>query len=171
MSADDAGARRQALLARQAERAAQRERDRVVADFERWHVPYLREAGIDAALAWPWEDPPAGPLGDYPFAVSGIRWSAVPGATDRPCHDASEAGPALAAAFAALGIPATQPVHLRWDGGAMPQLVLPAAQAVRHLGEFGSWSSDLWVFDPDASWIVELYHEGRLSFAAAPPRR
>lgn len=161
-------AKRDALRAAQAARMEQRRREELVARFERWHGGYLAEAGIAHELLWDWDAPPPGPLATYAFAFSGIDWRHVPeGVTEAGAYP-----PFVQAlfddAFAALGVAPARRVHVDWSSGSMPRLVLQAGDLVRHAAELVGWGWDLWVFDPDATWIVEVYHEGTLSYAPRP---
>jgi hypothetical protein len=172
---DDTDARRLALYAKrdelraqQAARMEQRRREALVEGFRRWHGEWLDEAAFPHEVLWPWDAPPAGPIGNYAFAFSGIDWQLVPGSVSRYGGIESALKELLDEALEALGIAPACRVHLDWSGGSMPRLVLAAADLSRHAETLMRWGSDLWVFDPDARWIIEIYHEGTLSYAAHP---
>lgn len=172
---DDADARRQELYAKrdllrqqQAERMEILRRETLRANFARWHGAYLTDNGIAHELLWDWDHPPAGPIVHYPFAFSGIDWRFVRGAVSTYGGFERWLRELLIEALDALGITPAHRVHLDWDSSSMPRLVLSAGNLMQHAETLMRWSSDLWVFDPDDTWIVEIYHEGTLSYARAP---
>jgi len=177
MTSDDADARRRELFAKrdilraqQAERETLRKRQAAVAEFERWHAPYLAEHAVDHVVLWPWESPPAGPINRYPVAGSGIDWWNVDDAVRRPAELPSFLRALFDEAFEDLCVPYDRIVHAYW-GSRAQRLALKAGDLAAHAHELSRWSSDLWVFDPDADWLIEVYHEGRFGYAPRPPTK
>lgn len=161
-------AKRDELRAQQAARMERRRREELVADFRRWKGAWLAEAAFPHELLWQWDAPPEGPVGRYAFAFSGIDWQLVPDSVTRYGGIESALKELLDDALDALGIAPAHRVHVDWSDGSMPRLVLSAADLSRHAETLMRWGSDLWVFDPDDAWIIEIYHEGTLSYAARP---
>lgn len=172
---DDIDARRRALYAKrdelraqQAARMEQRHREEMVANFQRWKGAWLAEAAFPHELLWPWDQPPAGPIGRYAFAFSGIDWCLVPDSVTQYGGVESCLKELLHEAIEALGIAPERRVHVDWSSGSMPRLVLAAADLSRHAETLMRWDWDMWVFDPGGTWVIEIYHEGTLSYAARP---
>lgn len=158
-------ARRDALRAAQAERVERARRDALVADFDRWRGRELRESGMAHGVHWPWDAPPCGPAPQYPLAFSGVDWRRVPHAVIATSAYAPFVQGLFAEAFDALGIADARCVHVEVSSASMPRLTLAPLDLVRHINAMAGWHSDPWVFRPGEPWLIELYHDGTLSFA------
>ena len=159
-------ARRESLLARQAEQRRQRQRVEAREDFERWHRGFLQQAGVRHVVHW---DPPAcSPLARYPMGFSSVDWERVPGAVRSEVANDRGVAPLVDAAFAALVVAPSSEVWVDWGVGTMPWLAMSAVDLATHVAELSQWSSDLWIYDPAATWLIEIHHEGRFAYAPRP---
>lgn len=158
-------AKREALYAEQKARDEARERANVVAEFERWHAADL--AGVPHSLHWHWQ-PGAVPFPPYPWLFSGIDWARVPGARTTYGGTESHLAELLVEALDDLGVAPEAPVLLQWGVRSLPDVTLARADAVRLAEKLMHWSSDLWIYAPADAWLVEIYHEGTLSYARRP---
>lgn len=162
-------AKRDQLRAAQASDMERRRRAALEHDFERWHGSDLAAAGVQYRLLWDWEAAPPSPIARYPCAVSGIDWRLVPGGESRDGHTRQEQCQLLRAAVEALQLAPHKQVHIEWDNAAMPQLVLPVRDLLEHAERLLRGGSDMWVVCPGEAWVIEIYHEGTVSFAVQPP--
>lgn len=163
-------AKADALRAAQAERMERLRREDVVSRFERWHAGDLAAFAMPHRLAWPWEGVAHGPFPRYAFAFSGIDWALVPDAVTAYGGTPSGLKALLEEAFEALDVAPARAVQVVWSSGDLPALFAHAADVLRHAEALIGWGMDMWVFDPDADWIVECYHEGTLGYAPRPGR-
>jgi hypothetical protein len=159
-------ARRELLLARQAEQRRQQQHDDAVDAFARWHGAYLQQAGVRHAVHW---DPPArSPLSGYPIGFASVDWDRVPEAIRSDIADEGEIGPLVAAALSALAVAQSRELWIDWGVSTMPWLAMAASDVPSHATELSRWSSDLWIYDPKATWLIEILHDGQFAYAPDP---
>lgn len=162
-------ARRELLLARQAEQRRQQQHDDAVDAFARWHGAYLQQAGVRHAVHW---DPPArSPLSGYPIGFASVDWGRVPEAIRSEFSDDGEIGPLVDAALSALEVASACELWIDWGVSTMPWLEMSAGDVGTHVAEMSRWSSDLWIYAPAATWLIEIRHDGQFAYApGATPR-
>jgi hypothetical protein len=177
MSTDDTPAdRRHALLARrdqlyaeQAQRMASRRQTENEARFQRHLGATLTRAGVRYELLWH-HDVRRGPLSRYPIGFASVRWDRVPQAvSEQGGSDAAQAT-LLVAALLALGIAPSATVIVDWCRDDLPRVALSAADASAHALALLRHGSDTWVYADDAPWLIEVYHEGSVTYARGPGR-
>jgi len=156
-------AKRESLLARQAEQRRQQQRVEAQAAFARWHGDFLEQSGVRHVAHW---DPPArSPLARYPIGFASVDWDRVSGAVRSGVAGGNGIAPLVDAAFAALAVPASCEVLVDWGVSSMPWLAMSAVDIATHAAELSQWSSDLWIYDPLATWLIEVHHDGRVTYA------
>ena len=175
MNTDEESARRrEALLAKrdrlradQAGRMARQQHAENVARFEQHLGAALRQAGVPHEVLWD-GDTRRGPLTQYPIGFASVRWDRVPHAVS--AQGASDEGlkELFDAALHALGLSPTATVIVDWARGDMPRVALSAAHASTRALTLMRQSSDMWVYAEDASWLIEIYHEGSVTYADRP---
>lgn len=177
MSTDDTPAdRRQALLARreqlyaqQARRMAQKQQAEDEASFQRYLGAELTSAGVRFELRWA-DDAPRGPMARYPIGFASVHWGRVPHAVSVQGGSDDERKDLLDAALCALGIGSSTRVTVDWCRSGLPRVVLSAADASAHALALMQHASDMWVYAQDAPWLIEIYHEGSVTYADRPGR-
>ena len=177
MTSDDTpAARREALLAKrellreqQAQRmAAQRHADNV-ARFERYLGAGLAAAGVQHEVLWDGAVR-RGPLARYPIGFASVRWDRVPEAVTAHGGSDDELSTLFDAALQALAVARTTTVLLEWCIDGLPRVALAAVDASAHALVLMRHAADMWVYADDADWLVEIYHEGQVTYAARPGR-
>lgn len=177
MSTDDTPAgRRQALLARreqlyaqQAQRMAQKQQAEDEATFQRYLGAELASAGVRFELRWA-DDAPRGPLARYPIGFASVRWDHVPHAVSVPGGCDEERRALFDAALLALGIAPSATVIVDWCRVGLPRVAMSAADASAHALALMQHACDMWVYADDAPWLIEVYHEGEVTYATGPGR-
>ncbi|QNP41708.1 hypothetical protein [Lysobacter solisilvae (ex Woo and Kim 2020)] len=177
MSSDDTSAQRHAALlakreqlyAQQAERMAQQRHAENVAHFERYLGAALAQAGVRHELLWSTETR-RGPLTRYPIGFASVRWDRVPHAVSTPGGSDAELKELFDAALAALAIAPATEVIVDWCIVGRPRVALSAADASTHAVALMRHASDMWLYADDAPWLIEVYHEGSVTYAAQPGR-
>jgi hypothetical protein len=177
MANDDTPAdRRQALLARreqlyaeQAQRMAQRRQAEDEACFERYLGAALTQAGVRFALRWE-DEAPRGPLARYPIGFASVHWDRVPHAVSALGGCDEERKELFDAALLALDIAPSSTVIVDWCRAGLPRVALAAADASTQAVALMQHSCDTWVYAEDAPWLVELHHEGDVTYASGPGR-
>ena len=177
MNSDDpSNDRRQALLAKrgqlyaqQAQRMAQQRQAENEASFQRHLGAALTAAGVAYELLWA-RDARRGPLALYPTGFASVRWDRVPHAVSEPGGTDAIHGGLLEQALLALGIAPSATVIIDWCIDGEPRVALSAADATAHALALIQHCSDTWVYADDASWLVEVYHEGSVTYASGPGR-
>lgn len=160
-------AKREQLRAQQAQRmAAQRHADDLAA-FERQLGAALAQAGTQYELLWDAGER-RGPLSRYPIGFASVRWDKVPHAVG--AHGATDDGQAalVERALRALAVAPASTVIVDWCRDGLPRVALPAADASRHARALLRHSCDTWIYAEDAQWLVEVYHEGQVTYADRP---
>ena len=71
-------------------------------------------------------------------------------------------------ALHALGLAPTGTVIVDWARGDMPRVALSVADASMHALTLMRQASDMWVYADDAPWLIEVYHEGSVTYADRP---
>ena len=161
-------AKREALRAQQAERMAQQQRAEEIAAFQRHTGGALQAAGVHYEMLWPEHPGRRGPLPTYPIGLASIHWPLVPTAVSAYGGTANASKALFDEALRALQIAPATIVTADWCIGGMPRIALSAADASTHAITLMHASSDLWVYAADASWVIEVYHEGTLTYADRP---
>jgi len=159
-------ARRELLLARKAEQQRQRQRQDAMDAFARWHGAYLQQSGVRHAAHW---DPPArSPLSRYSIGFASVDWDRVPEAIRSEIAGEDEIGPLVGAALSALAVAQSCELWIDWGVSTMPWLAMAASDVPTHATELSRWSSDLWIYDPEATWLIEILHDGQFAYAPGP---
>jgi hypothetical protein len=175
MSADkpsdrtDLFAKRDLLRAQQAERMAQQRHAENVARFQRHLGATLAQAGVRHELLWN-NAVRRGPLPRYPIGFASVRWDRVPHAVSAPGGSDEQLKQLFDAALGALAIGPATTVIVDWCIDGEPRVALSAADASTHALALMRHASDMWVYAEDAPWLIELYHEGSVTYAALPGR-
>lgn len=171
---DDNGSRRQALYAkrdelraRHAERTAQQAHDAKVANFHLYVGGALEAAGVRYECLWS-NDDRRGPLTTYPIGFASIHWDLVPHAVGTSGGNEAWLKDLFDEALVALAIAPGTTVIVDWCRDALPRVALSAADASAHAVDLMRGSADMWVYAPDATWMIEVYHEGKLTYADRP---
>jgi hypothetical protein len=160
-------AKREQLRATQAERMAQRRQADIEARFARYLGAALAAAGVRHELLWQ-RDTRRGPLASYPIGFASVRWDRVPHAvTGEGGHGEGQAA-LFGAALLALGIAPSTSVIVDWGVDGQPRVVLSAADASTHALALMRNGADMWVYADDAPWLIEIYHEGSVTYASGP---
>jgi hypothetical protein len=159
-------ARRDALFARQAERDAQRKHAEEVAAFHRFHGAALEAAGARFDLRW--DDTRRGPLTTYPIGFASIQWAHVPHAVVEYGASPEHLKALLQDALHAMAIAPETTVIVDWCRSGLPRVALSAADACTHAVALMRCSSDTWVYAEDATWVVEIHHDDKLTYADRP---
>ena len=160
-------AKRDALYARQAERTAQQAHAGEVAAFHRYHGAALEAAGVRHALLWDAETR-RGPLATYPMGFSSIRWDRVPHAVGEHFENDARLAALFADALRALQVAPETTVIADWCRSGLPRVALSAADACAQVVALMRCASDMWVYAEDATWVVEIHHDDRLTYADRP---
>lgn len=160
-------AKRDALYAQQAERTARQRHAEDVANFHRYHGAALEAAGARFELLWD-TDTRRGPLTLYPIGFASVNWEFVPHAVVE--HGATQAHLAelLASALHALRVTPSTTVIVDWCVSRMPRVALSSADACTHALALLRGGSDTWVYAEDATWLVEVHHDDRVTHADRP---
>jgi hypothetical protein len=161
-------AKREALRAQQAGRMAQQQRAQEMAAFQRHTGGALQAAGVHCELLWPEDTGRRGPLPTYPIGLASIHWPLVPAAVSAYGGTGNALKALFDEALRALQIAPATTVIADWCIGGMPRVALSAADASTHAIALMHASSDLWVYAADATWVIEVYHEGTLTYADRP---
>lgn len=176
MSTDDAPSRRDTLFAKrerlraeQAERMAEQRHAENVARFQRYLGAALEQAGVAHAVLWD-EDTWRGPLSQYPIGFASVRWDRVPHAVSAQGGSDEELKELFDDALLALGLAPTATVIVDWARTGEPRLALSAADVSIHALALMRHSSDMWVYAEGAAWLIEIYHEGSVTYADRPGR-
>lgn len=174
MSNDDTAARRallrakrDRLLAEQAARTAVREHAKRVAHFERWLGATLDQAGVRYEALWDAVVRPS-PLTRYPIGFASVRWDRVPHAVSAERYTDAGQKALLDQALCALGLAPTDTVIVDWLQRGEPRLALSVADVSAHGLALIQHGSDIWVYADRAAWLIEVYHEGTVSYADRP---
>jgi hypothetical protein len=158
-------AARERLYGEQAAHAARLKRQQELADFLSGRGEGLRSAGIAFQLLWPEDDALKGPLTTYPIGFASVHWDLVPHASwdmTLPAYLRHH----LQAAFSALGVePATRIIVDLCVGGE-PRVLLQAGDFLTHAPDLAGF--DTWIYDPLDTWLIEIYHDGTLTYASHP---
>lgn len=160
-------ARRDELRARQAEHMARQRHDAQVESFHRDHGADLLAAGARFELVWD-DDTYRGPLVTYPIGFASIRWDLVPHAVSRYGGTDEALKELFDEALLALAIAPATTVVVDWCRGGFPRVALSAGDASAHAIALMRCSSDMWVYAPGASWVIEVHHDGHLTHADRP---
>ena len=157
--------KRAELLRNQAEATARTQRRQDEDAFRRAQGAALEDAGIVYQLLWPDDGSAKGPLGTYPIGFASVHWPLVPDVMSDFAQGA-ERVPVVARALTELGVaPATAIVVDSCLGGT-PRIMLTAQDfltcAEVLLGH------EAWLYELDGSWLIEVYHEGTVSYARRP---
>lgn len=162
-------AKRETLRAQQAERMVQARHAEDAARFQRYLGAALEQAGVRHELLWR-DDTRKGLLTTYPIGFASIRWDLVPHAVST--HGGTDEGmkALFDEALRALGIASHTPVIIDWCIQGLPRVVLSAGDASTHAVTLMRHSSDTWVYAEAeaAPWVIEIYHEGVLTYADRP---
>lgn len=177
MSSDDTPADRRAILlakrdvlrAQQAERMAQRQRAENAARFQRHLGAMLQQANVRHEVLWD-ADAHRGPLTLYPIGFASVRWERVPHAVSAYSGSDEDSRGLLVEALRALALTATDTVIVDWAIQGVPRVALCVADAITHALALIQHSSDMWVYADDTTWLIEVYHEGRVTYAQRPGR-
>jgi hypothetical protein len=177
MSAEDTPAgRRQALLARreqlyahQAEHMARQRQAEHEARFQRHLGAALAAAGVRHALLWQ-GDVRRGPLALYPIGFASVRWDRVPHAVTAAGGSDQALAALFEAALRALHVAPSATVIVDWCSEGLPRVALSAADAIAQALPLMWQAADMWVYAEGAPWLVEVYHEGRVTYADHPGR-
>jgi hypothetical protein len=174
MSTDDQAADRAALLAKrdrlraqQAERMARQRHAENVARFQRYLGATLARTGVHHELLWD-AALRRGPLSRYPIGFASVRWDRVPHAVGTPAGSDADLQQAFDAALGALAIAPATTVIVDWGIAGEPRVALAAADASMHALALMRHGSDMWVYAEDAPWLIEVYHEGSVTYADRP---
>lgn len=162
-------AKREQLRAAQAERTAQREQADKEARFARHLGAALAAAGVRHELLWQ-RDVRRGPLTSYPIGLASVRWDRVPHAVTREGGYDEGQKALLVAALLALRIAPSAQVIVDWCVDSEPRVVLSAADAATQALALIRNGADTWVYAEDAPWLIEVYHEGSVTYASGPGR-
>ncbi|WP_213434534.1 MULTISPECIES: hypothetical protein [Lysobacteraceae] len=163
----DLAAKRDALFAQQAERAAQQRHAEEAAEFHRYHGAALEAAGVRHALHWNTEAA-RGPLTTYPIGFASIRWDFVPHAVRQQGESPARLKELLEEALRALDVAPTTTVIVDWCVSRRPRVALSAADACAHAIALMACASDTWVYAQGATWVVEIHHDGWVTYADRP---
>jgi hypothetical protein len=159
-------ARRELLLARHAEKQRQQQRKDAMDAFACWHGAYLQQSGVRHAVHW--DRPARSPLSRYPIGFASVDWDLVPEAIRSGIADEDEIGPLVAGALSALAVARSCEPWIDWGVSTMPWLAMAASDLPAHAIELSRWSSDLWIYDPEATWLIEIRHDGQFAYAPGP---
>ncbi len=158
-------AKREQLYQRQAEATARQQRARDFEDFRRGIGSVLDEAGVAYQLLWPDDRSPAGPLATYPIGFASVHWPLVPEAVSvEGWHP--DRGACVAEAFQALGVQPEATVVVDHCVGGTPRVQLAARDFLVHAEDLIRYES--WLYELQGTWLVEVYHEGTISYAPRP---
>lgn len=160
-------AKRDRLRAEQAARTAQRAYGEHVARFERWLGAALDQAGVHYEALWDDTVRPS-PLALYPIGFASVRWDRVPQAVSAEGHTDAGQKALLDEAMRALGLAPTDTVILDWLRQGEPRVALSVADASAHGLALIQHGPDMWVYADHATWLIEIYHEGTVSYAVQP---
>lgn len=160
-------AKRKILLAQQAERMAQARHAENAARFHRYLGTALERAGVHHELLWR-DDMRRSPLAAYPIGFASIRWDHVPHAVS--AHGGSEEDMKIlfAEALRVLGVGPHTQVIVDWCIDGEPRVALAAGDASAHAIALMRHASDMWVYAEAAPWVIEIHHDGTLTFAERP---
>lgn len=174
MGDDTSAARRAALLAKreqlraqQAEHMARQRQADDVARFERALGTTLADAGVAFDVLWQ-RDVPIGPLSRYPIGFASVRWDRVPEAMCLQGGSDEALREAFVDALGALAIAPDTRVIVDWCIGGQPRVALSATDAATHAVALMQQAADTWVYAEGAAWLIEIYHEGQVHYAAQP---
>ena len=158
-------AKREQLYQRQAEATALRQRARDLDDFRRGIGSALDEAGVAYQLLWPDDGSPAGPLATYPIGFASVHWPLVPEPVSvEGWHQ--DRGVFVGQAFEALGVQPQTMIVVDHCVGGTPRVQLAARDFLAHAEDLIRFES--WLYELQGTWLVELYHEGTISYAPRP---
>lgn len=162
-------ARRDRLRAEQAERMAQQRHAENVARFQRHLGAALQRAGVPHELLW---DAAArrGPLAQYPIGFASVRWDRVPHAVSAQRGSDEGLKELFDEALRALGLAPAATVIVDWAREGVPRVALSVADASTHALALMRHACDMWVYAEDAPWLIEVYHEGSVTYADRPGR-
>ena len=160
-------AKRDRLYAEQAERTAQQRHAQDEARFQRYLGDPLQHAGIAYEVLWD-DTHRRGPLTQYPIGFASVRWDRVPHAVSVQCGSDEDAKDAFGQALHALHIAPSTTVIVDWAIGGEPRLALSAADAATHALALIRHAADTWVYAEGATWLIEVYHEGSVTYAERP---
>ena len=158
-------AKREQLYRRQREAAARQQRARDLEDFRRGPGAVLDEADVAYRLLWPEDGSPEGPLGTYPIGFSSVHWPLVPDAVSAPASRPFR-GTCVGEAFDALGVTPETTIILDHCVVGTPRVELTAQDFLAHAEVL--IGHEAWLYGPQGSWLVEVYHEDIVSYAARP---
>lgn len=160
-------AKREALRARQAERMAQQRHAENAARFHRRLGTALAQAGVPHELLWR-DDTRKGPLATYPIGFASIRWDRVPHAVGAYGGSDEQLKVLFDEALRAMAIAPDTTVIVDWCVDGLPRVALSASDASIHAIDLMRCSSDMWVYAEETAWVIEVYHEGTLTYAEHP---
>jgi hypothetical protein len=160
-------AKRDRLRADQAGRMARQQHAEKAARFEQHLGAALRQAGVRHEVLWD-GDARRGPLTQYPIGFASVRWDRVPHAVSARGASDEELKELFDVALQALGLAPTATVIVDWARGDMPRVALSVADSSTHALTLIRQASDMWVYADDAPWLIEVYHEGSVTYADRP---
>lgn len=160
-------AKRDRLRAEQAARTAHREHAEHVAHFQRGLGAALDRAGVRYEALWDDAVRPS-PLALYPIGFASVRWDRVPQAVSAEGYTDAGQKTLLDEALCALGLAPTDTVIVDWLRHGEPRLALSVADVSAHGLALIQHGSDMWVYADGSAWLIEIYHEGTVSYADRP---
>lgn len=162
-------AKREQLRAGQAARMAQQEQAGHVANFEHWLGAALDQAGVRHEVLWD-DGVRLGPLTLYPIGFASVQWDRVPHAVAEEGYTDAGQKRLLDEALRALALAPTATVIVDWAEHGKPRLALAVADVSAHGLMLIQHGHDMWVYADDAAWLIEVYHEGAVTYADRPGR-
>lgn len=158
-------ARRAELFRKQAEATARAQRSQDEDAFRRGPGAVLDEAGIDYQLLWPDDGSAKGPLATYPIGFASVHWPLVPEVISDFAQGVERVS-VVARALTELGVAPTTAIVVDSCLGGTPRVML-AAQDFLTCAEV-LLGHEAWLYELDGCWLIEVYHEGTISYAKRP---
>lgn len=104
----------------------------------------------------------------FPVASWGrIAWEQVPQAVVRRWQSAADVAECLEEA-AEGHWPSASEVAVVWTDASKPILISSLSGVVRHIERVLDVDWDVWVFAPEGTLLLEVYHEGEVAYGVRP---